>query len=62
VRILAHLIRLPEQTHLRVVRLDRPLGEPGRLESEAAERIAAEFSQRIANDAAAAALSAAARR
>jgi TolB-like protein len=48
VRILAHLIRLPDQTHIWVVRLDRPLDDPLKLESEAAEKIAREFSARTA--------------
>ena len=47
VRILAHLIRLPEQTHIWVVRMDRPLADPLSLESEAAGKIAAEFSARM---------------
>jgi DNA-binding winged helix-turn-helix (wHTH) protein/TolB-like protein len=46
-RILAHLIRLPEQTHVWVVRIDRSAERPLDLESEAAQRIAAEFSQKV---------------
>jgi TolB-like protein len=49
-RILAHLIRLPEQTHLWVARMDRSLVDPLAIESEAAEKIAAEFSQRVITD------------
>jgi DNA-binding winged helix-turn-helix (wHTH) protein/TolB-like protein len=49
-RILAHLIRLPEQTHLWVVRMDRPTEHPLEMESEAAEKIAAEFSQKVRTD------------
>jgi DNA-binding winged helix-turn-helix (wHTH) protein/TolB-like protein len=50
VRILTHLIRLPAQTHLRVVRTDRPLADPLRIESEVAEKIASEFSPRLVAD------------
>jgi DNA-binding winged helix-turn-helix (wHTH) protein/TolB-like protein len=49
-RILAHLIRLPEQTHLWVVRMDRSIGHPLDVESEAAEKIAGEFSQKVSAD------------
>ena len=51
-RILAHLIRMPEQTHVWVVRLDKPLDDPLALESSAAQQIASEFSLRVANPAA----------
>src|SRR5215472_18370491 len=37
-RVLAHLIRLPEQTHLWVVRLDRTIGDPLAVEAEIAQR------------------------
>ena len=47
VRILAHLIRLPEQTHLRVTRVDAPLGDPLRMQSEFAQRVAAEFTRKL---------------
>jgi DNA-binding winged helix-turn-helix (wHTH) protein/TolB-like protein len=47
VRILAHLIRLPDQTHVRVVRMDRALVDALSLESEAARKIAEEFSPRV---------------
>ena len=50
VRILAHLIRLPDQTHIWVVRMDRPLGDSLSLESEAASKIAAEFAARMSAD------------
>jgi len=47
IRILAHLIRLPEQKHLWVTRLDRLSGDPLVIESDAAERIAADFLGRL---------------
>jgi DNA-binding winged helix-turn-helix (wHTH) protein/TolB-like protein len=47
VRVLAHLIRLRDQTHIWVVRTDRPLTDPLALESDVAQAIAAEFSSRI---------------
>lgn len=50
VRILAHLIRLPEQTHLWVARAERTLADPLAVESEVAEKIATEFSPRVAAD------------
>src|SRR5215469_1978629 len=50
VRILAHLIRLSDQTHIWVVRMDRPLGDSLSLESEAASKIAAEFAARMSAD------------
>ncbi|HMD39761.1 MAG TPA: winged helix-turn-helix domain-containing protein [Candidatus Acidoferrum sp.] len=50
-RVLVHLIRLSDQTHLWVVRLDRALTDPLSLESEVAEKVAAEFPPRIAKDA-----------
>jgi DNA-binding winged helix-turn-helix (wHTH) protein/TolB-like protein len=50
VRILAHLIRMPDQTHIWVARMDRALDDPLSLESEAACKIAAEFSPRILED------------
>jgi DNA-binding winged helix-turn-helix (wHTH) protein/TolB-like protein len=49
-RILIHLIRLPDQKHLRVVRIERPLSDPLSFQSEAARQVGAEFSQRIVND------------
>jgi DNA-binding winged helix-turn-helix (wHTH) protein/TolB-like protein len=50
VRILAHLIRLSDQTHIRVVRLDRPVTDRLALEYEAAHKIAAEFSAQLSTD------------
>jgi DNA-binding winged helix-turn-helix (wHTH) protein/TolB-like protein len=50
VRILAHLIRLPDQTHIWVVRMDRSLVDPLSLQSEAASKIAAEFSALMSAD------------
>jgi len=47
IRILAHLIRLPDQTHVWVVRTDRTLEDPLGVESEVAQKIAAEFSPRM---------------
>jgi DNA-binding winged helix-turn-helix (wHTH) protein/TolB-like protein len=54
-RVLAHLIRMPEQTHIWVVRLDRALADPFyanfTVESEIAETIADQFCTRMASDA-----------
>jgi DNA-binding winged helix-turn-helix (wHTH) protein/TolB-like protein len=50
VRILAHLIRLSDQTHIWVVRMDRPVTDKLGLEYEAAHQIAAEFSARMSTD------------
>jgi TolB-like protein len=47
IRILAHLIRLPDQTHVWVVRTDGTLGDPLGVESGVARTIAAEFSPRL---------------
>ena len=55
-RILAHLIRLPDQTHIWVVRMDRSLDDPLDVESQVAQKVAAEFSPRVAKDASGAAL------
>jgi DNA-binding winged helix-turn-helix (wHTH) protein/TolB-like protein len=46
-RILAHLIHMPEQTHVWVVRLEQPFDDPFALESSAAHDIAAEFSRKL---------------
>jgi len=46
-RILAHLIRMPEQTHLWVARIDKPLDDPLAVESSAAQQIASEFSSHL---------------
>jgi len=48
-RILAHLIRLSDQTHIWVVRLDRPRGDELRLEADVAGQIATEFAARMAH-------------
>jgi len=50
-RILAHLIRMPDQTHVWVARMDRTLGDPLNLESEVAQEIATQFSTRVTNGA-----------
>lgn len=50
-RILAHLIRIPDLTHLRVARMDRILTDPLSLESEMAQEIANQFSTHVATDA-----------
>lgn len=49
-RILAHLIRLPDQTHIWVDRIDSSLADPLAAESEAAQKIASDFSQRVVAD------------
>ena len=48
VRMLAHLIHMPEQTHIWVVRLEGQLTDPLDFQSAAAQKIAAEFSPRVA--------------
>jgi DNA-binding winged helix-turn-helix (wHTH) protein/TolB-like protein len=50
VRILAHLIHLPEQTHVWVARMDRTLVDPLSIESDAAREIAGQFSARVLNN------------
>jgi DNA-binding winged helix-turn-helix (wHTH) protein/TolB-like protein len=50
IRILAHLIRLSDETHIWVIRIDRQLGDPLSVESEIASKIAAEFSERMSED------------
>jgi DNA-binding winged helix-turn-helix (wHTH) protein/TolB-like protein len=47
--ILAHLIRLPDETHIWVVRAQRALEDPLNVESEVAQKIGAEFSPRVAS-------------
>lgn len=48
IRVLAHLIRLPDQTHVWVTRFDHlTLEDPLKTEQETAQRIAAEFTVRI---------------
>ena len=49
-RILAHLIRLPDQTHIWVDRIDTTMSDPLATESATAEKIAADFSQRVVAD------------
>src|SRR5262249_41063784 len=49
-RILAHLIRLPDQKHLWVVRTDRAVGDVLAAEAEIADRVVAEFAPRIERD------------
>lgn len=49
-RILAHLIRMPDQTHVSVARMDRTLIDPLNLESEIAQEIATQFSTRVTNN------------
>ena len=61
-RILAHLIRMPDQTHVWVTRMDRPLSDPLNLESEVAQAIATQFSTRVTNGTAVGGLPAAANR
>ena len=46
-RILAHLIRLSDQTHIWVVRLDRARDDDLKLEADAAAEIALQFSSRM---------------
>ena len=50
-RILAHLIRMPEQSHVWVVRLEQPFEDLFTLESTAARDIATEFSTKLADPA-----------
>lgn len=49
-RILAHLIRLPDQEHLWVARMDRAPGNVLDFEAESAQKIASEFSWRVVKD------------
>jgi DNA-binding winged helix-turn-helix (wHTH) protein/TolB-like protein len=51
-RVLAHLIRLPEQKHLAVVRMDGQFEEALRFEAEVAKKVAADFGAQITADAA----------
>jgi TolB-like protein len=46
VRLLAHLIRLPDQTHLWVTRIDRTAADPP-LAAEAARQISEEFLRKL---------------
>lgn len=43
VRVLAHLIQLPQQTHVAAVRLDRDISDPLQTQSELARLISVEF-------------------
>lgn len=47
-RILAHLIHLPEQTHVWVARIDRDTGDALAFESQVAQQITDQFSPKIA--------------
>ena len=47
VRVLAHLIRLPEQTHLTVSRNELETGDPSRQQTELARRIATDMARRL---------------
>ena len=47
-RVLAHLIRLPEQTHLWVTRFETDVDDPLRTEADLAHRIVTEFSRKLA--------------
>jgi DNA-binding winged helix-turn-helix (wHTH) protein/TolB-like protein len=51
-RILVHLIRLPDQTHLWVTRMDRMIADfdPLSIGSEVAQKVGTEFSERVAKD------------
>jgi TolB-like protein len=44
------LIRMPDQTHLWVARMDRSIEDPLGFESEAGHKIAAEFAVRVEKD------------
>ena len=46
-RVLAHLIRMPDQTHVWVIRVDKPLDDALAFQSSAAQQIASEFSSRL---------------
>jgi DNA-binding winged helix-turn-helix (wHTH) protein/TolB-like protein len=46
-RILAHLIHMPDQTHVWVVRLEQPFDDPFTLEATAAHDIATEFARKL---------------
>jgi len=43
VQVLAHLIRVPEQTHLRVARMEVNTEDPSRAQSGLAQRIVADY-------------------
>ncbi len=46
-RILAHLIRMPDQTHVGVARVDRQVANPLDAESDVAEQVARDFARRL---------------
>lgn len=46
-RVLVHLIRMPEQTHVRVARADRLLTNPLQIETDLAQRFAADFARQL---------------
>jgi TolB-like protein len=48
-RVLAHLIRLPQQTHVKVARFDGLAQDPAPDISGLAQRIAGDFAQRLAS-------------
>ena len=52
-QVLAHLIRVPEQTHVHVARLDLASDDPSRVQSDMARRIVADLLPRLASDSAA---------
>lgn len=47
IRVLAHLIRLPEQTHLWVTRVERTVADPLAVQLEMAERIAHDVTEHL---------------
>ncbi|MGH9732199.1 MAG: winged helix-turn-helix domain-containing protein [Candidatus Acidiferrales bacterium] len=49
-RILVHLIRMPDQTHLWVMRADGAITDPLGAESQAAQKVGEQFSVRIVKD------------
>jgi DNA-binding winged helix-turn-helix (wHTH) protein/TolB-like protein len=49
VLVLAHLIRLSDLTHIRVVRIERKAADPSMLESQMAEEIASQFAASMSN-------------
>ena len=50
VRVLAHLIRMPEQTHVWVTRVDRPADDPLALQLELAQIIASDVSRQLSSE------------
>src|SRR5262249_35552537 len=51
VRVLAHLIRLPEQTHVWVTRVEREVNDPLAVQLDIAETIARDVAQHLLSDA-----------